>query len=123
LLGLHCHIVLTIRHRILISDKAAKLRRLLAWILAILAGLQLSQLATATNGVSGFTAWCMQLTIGREELMKRKHKANRDVFKAPKKFHTIRAAINDKADLKRAQMSPSFTHLLISPSQPHSKMR
>ena len=55
--------------------------------------------------------------------MKRKHKANRDVFKAPKKFHTIRAAINDKADLKRAQMSPSFTHLLISPSQPHSKMR
>jgi hypothetical protein len=55
--------------------------------------------------------------------MKRKHKANRDVFKAPKKSHTVRAAINDnKADLKRAQMSPSFTYLLISPSQPHSKM-
>ena len=54
--------------------------------------------------------------------MKRKHKTNRDVFKAPKKSHTIRTAINDNAGPKRVQMSPSFPHLLISPSQPHSKM-
>jgi hypothetical protein len=54
--------------------------------------------------------------------MKREHKADKDVFKAPKQFPTIRAATKDKAGLKREKMLPTFAYLLTSPSQPHSKM-
>ena len=55
--------------------------------------------------------------------MKREHKVNKGLFKSPKTFPTIRVTINDKVDRKRAVMLPSFAYLLISPSQPHSKMR
>jgi hypothetical protein len=53
--------------------------------------------------------------------MKREHKVSKDVFKAPKKFPTIRVALKDKLG-RKAELSPSFVHLFMSPSQPHSKM-
>jgi hypothetical protein len=54
--------------------------------------------------------------------MKRERKVTKDVFKAPKKFPTIRAAMKDTHGRKRLQMSPTFMQTFISPSQPHSKM-
>ena len=41
--------------------------------------------------------------------MKRKHKGNRDVFKSPKKFHTIRAAINDRT----VRGAMNYNHLAV----------
>ena len=55
--------------------------------------------------------------------MKRVHKVTNEVFKAPKEFPTIRMAIRDKLGRKRLEMFPSFMHMFINPSQPHSKMR
>jgi len=51
---------------------------------------------------------------------KREHKVSKEVFKAPKQ--TIRDAAKNRLRPRPAEMYPSFVHLFMSPSQPHSKL-
>lgn len=54
--------------------------------------------------------------------MRREHKVTKDIFKPAKTVPTIRFAMNDTRNVRRAAALPSFKHTVISPAQPHSKV-
>jgi len=54
--------------------------------------------------------------------MKREHKVTKDVFRPAKAVPTIQATAKDVQQVRHAQKLPLIKHVVISPSQPHSKM-
>lgn len=54
--------------------------------------------------------------------MRADHRVTKDVFRPSRTFPTIRSAANNKDEVQHADKLPIIKHIVIAPSQPHSKM-